>query len=149
MKTFSAKPHEVKRDWFVVDATDLVLGRLAAEIALRLRGKHKPEYTPHVDTGDYIVVLNSAKIRVTGDKAEGKKYYRHSGYPGGIYETTFAKMQGRFPGRALEIAVKGMLPKGPLGYAMLKKLKVYPGTEHPHTAQQPKKLEAKALETKQ
>lgn len=141
MKTFSAKPHEVRRDWFVVDAADKVLGRLAAEIAHRLRGKHKPEFTPHVDTGDFIVVVNAAKIRVTGNKAEGKKYYRHSGYPGGVSETTFAKMQARFPGRALEKAVKGMLPKGPLGYAMIKKLKVYAEATHPHAAQQPKALE--------
>ncbi|OGA19820.1 MAG: 50S ribosomal protein L13 [Betaproteobacteria bacterium RIFCSPLOWO2_02_FULL_65_24] len=141
MTTFSAKPHEVRREWMLVDATDKVLGRLASQLALRLRGKHKPEFTPHVDTGDYIVVVNAAKIRVTGDKAEGKRYYRHTGYPGGIRETTFAKMQERFPTRALEIAVKGMLPKGPLGYAMFKKLKVYAGAEHPHTAQQPRSLE--------
>ncbi|MEI8303533.1 MAG: 50S ribosomal protein L13 [Burkholderiales bacterium] len=141
MKTFSAKPHEVVREWFVVDGTNKVLGRLAAEIALRLRGKHKPEYTPHVDTGDFIVVVNAGQIRVTGNKAIGKKYYRHSGYPGGITETDFGKMQSRFPGRALEHAVKGMLPKGPLGYAMLKKLKVYAEPTHPHTAQQPKALE--------
>ena len=140
MKTFSAKPHEVRRDWFVVDGTDKVLGRLAAEIAARLRGKHKPEYTPHVDTGDFIVVVNAARIRVTGAKPQDKKYYRHSGYPGGISETNFEKMQQRFPGRALEKAVKGMLPKGPLGYAMFKKLKVYAGAAHPHTAQQPKPL---------
>lgn len=141
MKTFSAKPHEVRRDWFVVDATDKVLGRLATEIARRLRGKHKPEYTPHVDTGDYIVVVNVEKVRVTGDKAEQKVYYRHSGYPGGIYEDTFTKLQQRAPGRVLEKAVKGMLPKGPLGYAMIKKLKVYAGGSHPHAAQQPKSLE--------
>ncbi len=141
MKTFSAKPHEVRHDWYVVDASDKVLGRLASQIAKRLRGKHKAIYTPHVDTGDYIVVVNAAKLRVTGNKAEGKKYYRHSTYPGGIYETTFGKMQARFPGRALEKAVKGMLPKGPLGYAMLKKLKVYPGPEHPHGAQQPQVLD--------
>ncbi len=141
MKTFSAKPHEVRRDWFVVDASDKVLGRLAAEIALRLRGKHKPEFTPHVDTGDFIVVVNAAQLRVTGAKAQDKKYYRHSGYPGGISETTFGKMQERFPGRALEKAVRGMLPKGPLGYAMLKKLKVYAEATHPHTAQQPKALQ--------
>jgi len=141
MKTFSAKPHEVRRDWFVVDASDKVLGRHAAEIAARLRGKHKPEFTPHVDTGDFIVVVNAAKIRVTGAKATDKKYYRHSGYPGGISETNFGKMQSRFPGRALEKAVKGMLPKGPLGYAMIKKLKVYAEATHPHTAQQPKLLE--------
>ena len=143
MKTFSAKSHEVKRDWFVVDGTDMVLGRLAAAIAHRLRGKHKAVYTPHVDTGDYIVVVNADKIRVTGNKETDKKYYRHSGYPGGIYETTFGKMQARFPGRALEKAVKGMLPKGPLGYAMIKKMKVYAGGDHPHTAQQPQVLEIK------
>jgi large subunit ribosomal protein L13 len=141
MKTFSAKPQEVKREWYVVDATDKVLGRLAAEIARRLRGKHKAEYTPHVDTGDYIVVINADKLRVTGNKAEDKVYHRHSGYPGGIYSTTFAKMQARFPERVLEKAVKGMLPKGPLGYAMFRKLKVYRGTQHNHQAQQPKALE--------
>jgi large subunit ribosomal protein L13 len=141
MKTFSAKPHEVRRDWFVVDATDKVLGRLAAEIAHRLRGKHKPEFTPHVDTGDFIVVVNATKLRVTGNKAAQKKYYRHSGYPGGIYEATFEKLHGKHPTRVLEMAVKGMLPKGPLGYAMAKKLKVYPGAAHPHTAQQPQTLE--------
>lgn len=141
MKTFSAKPHEVQHDWYLVDGTDRVLGRLASEIARRLRGKHKAIYTPHVDTGDYIVVVNVDKIRVTGNKAEDKKYYRHSTFPGGISETNFGKMQDRFPGRALEKAVKGMLPKGPLGYAMIKKLKVYAGAEHPHTAQQPQTLE--------
>ena len=140
MKTFSAKAHEVVQDWYLVDATDKVLGRLAAEIAHRLRGKHKPEFTPHVDTGDYIVVVNVEKLRVTGAKETDKKYYRHSGYPGGITETNFGKMQDKFPGRALEIAVKGMLPKGPLGYAMIKKLKVYAGDAHPHSAQQPKVL---------
>jgi len=141
MKTFSAKSHEVRRDWYLLDATDKVLGRIATEIARRLRGKHKPEYTPHVDTGDYIVVVNAAKIRVTGNKATDKIYYRHSGYPGGITETSFEKLQARFPDRALLKAVKGMLPKGPLGYAMIKKLKVYPAAEHPHTAQQPRALE--------
>jgi len=141
MKTFSAKPHEVKRDWYVVDATHKVLGRVAAEVARRLRGKHKAEYTPHVDTGDFIVVVNVDKLRVTGNKETEKKYYRHSGYPGGIYERTYREMQERFPGRVLEKAVKGMLPKGPLGYAMIKKLKVYAGGEHPHAAQQPKVLE--------
>lgn len=140
MKTFSAKPHEVKRDWYVVDASDLVLGRLATEIARRLRGKHKTEYTPHVDTGDYIVVVNVEKLRVTGNKPQAKMYYRHTGYPGGIRETNFTKLQQRFPARVLEKAVKGMLPKGPLGYAMLKKMKCYAGAEHPHTAQQPKTL---------
>lgn len=141
MKTFSAKDHEVQRDWFVVDATDKVLGRVASEVALRLRGKHKPEFTPHVDTGDFIIVINADKLRVTGTKALNKIYYRHTGYPGGIYETNFQKMQERFPGRALEKAVKGMLPKGPLGYAMIKKLKVYAKATHPHTAQQPQVLE--------
>lgn len=144
MKTFSAKPQEVTHDWVVVDATDKVLGRLASQIALRLRGKHKPEYTPHVDTGDYIIVTNADKIRVTGNKALDKHYYRHTGYPGGIKETNYGKMHAKFPTRPLEIAVKGMLPKGPLGYAMFKKLKVYAGGEHPHTAQQPKSLEIKA-----
>ncbi len=138
--TFSAKAHDVVHDWYLVDATDKVLGRLASEIAHRLRGKHKPEFTPHVDTGDYIVVVNVEKLRVTGAKETDKKYYRHSGYPGGITETNFGKMQDKFPGRALEIAVKGMLPKGPLGYAMIKKLKVYAGDAHPHSAQQPKVL---------
>ncbi len=141
MKTFSAKGHEVQRDWFVIDATDKVLGRVASEVALRLRGKHKPEFTPHVDTGDFIIVVNASKLRVTGTKENNKIYYRHTGYPGGIKETTFQKMQQRFPGRALEKAVKGMLPKGPLGYAMIKKLKVYADATHPHTAQQPKALE--------
>jgi len=141
MKTFSAKPQEVEREWFVIDATDKVLGRVASEVARRLRGKHKPEFTPHVDTGDYIIVINAGKLRVTGNKAQDKIYYRHSTYPGGIYETNFLKMQQRFPGRALEKAVKGMLPKGPLGYAMIKKLKVYADGSHPHSAQQPKALE--------
>jgi len=141
MKTFSAKTHEVKRDWFVVDADNKVLGRLASEIARRLRGKHKPEFTPHIDTGDYIVVVNASKMVVTGNKGLDKKYYRHSGYPGGIYETNFDKMQERFPGRALEKAVKGMLPKGPLGYAMIKKMKIYAGADHPHEAQQPQPLD--------
>lgn len=141
MKTFAAKPHEVVHGWYVVNAEGKVLGRLASQIAVRLRGKHKPEYTPHVDTGDYIVVVNAAKLRMTGNKSEDKTYYRHSGYPGGVYETNFKKMQERFPGRALHLAVKGMLPKGPLGYAMIKKLKIYAADEHPHTAQQPKALE--------
>lgn len=141
MKTFSAKPLEVTREWYVVDATDKIVGHLAAEIAARLRGKHKPEYTPHVDTGDFIVVINASKMKMSGNKAKNKRYYRHTGYPGGIIETTFEKMQQRHPGRALEIAVKGMLPKGPLGYAMIKKLKIYAGEEHPHTAQQPKNLD--------
>lgn len=140
MRTYSAKPHEVTHDWFVIDATDKVLGRLASQIARRLRGKHKAIFTPHVDTGDFIVVVNADKIRVTGQKVEDKTYYRHSGYPGGLLKTTFGKLQERFPTRALEHAVKGMLPKGPLGYAMIKKLKVYAGPEHPHSAQQPQSL---------
>jgi large subunit ribosomal protein L13 len=138
MKTFSAKPSDITREWFVVDGTDQVLGRLASQIALRLRGKHKPTYTPHMDTGDFIVVTNVDKLRVTGNKAEGKLYHRHTGYPGGIRTVNFSQMQERFPGRAIEKAVKGMLPKGPLGYAMLKKLKCYSGPAHPHAAQQPK-----------
>jgi len=140
-KTFSAKPADVTHEWFVIDATDKVLGRVASEAALRLRGKHKAIYTPHVDTGDYIVVINADKLRVTGTKDLNKKYYRHSGFPGGIYETNFRDLQAKHPGRALEKAVKGMLPKGPLGYAMVKKLKVYAGDTHPHTAQQPKPLD--------
>jgi large subunit ribosomal protein L13 len=124
MKTFSAKPRDVAHGWYLVDADGKVLGRLATRIAARLRGKHKAEYTPHVDTGDYVVVVNAAKIRVTGRKAQDKMYYRHTRYPGGLRETNFAKLQVRHPGRALELAVKGMLPKGPLGNAMLKKLKV-------------------------
>ena len=141
MKTYSAKPHDISRSWYLVDASGKVLGRLAAEIARRLRGKHKPEFTPHTDTGDYIVVVNADKLRVTGRKADQKIYYRHSGYPGGIYSTSFAKMHARFPDRVLRLAVKGMLPKGPLGYAMLRKMKVYAGAAHPHSAQQPKQLE--------
>jgi large subunit ribosomal protein L13 len=141
MKTFSAKPHEVTRDWYIVDAEGKVLGRLAAELARRLRGKHKPEFTPHVDTGDYIVVVNAEKLRVTGNKARDKMYHRHSTYPGGIHSTSFGKLHARHPTRVLEMAVKGMLPKGPLGYAMLRKMKVYAGTDHPHTAQQPKALQ--------
>ena len=140
-KTWTAKTADLKSDWFVVDATDQVLGRLASCVAKILRGKHKPEFTPHVDTGDYIVVVNVEKIRVTGAKATDKKYYRHSTYPGGIYETNFTKLQARHPDRVLKLAVKGMLPKGRLGYAMIKKLKIYAGPAHPHTAQQPKNLE--------
>ncbi len=141
MKTFIAKPEQVVHGWYVVDAQNKVLGRLASQIAKRLRGKHKPEFTPHVDTGDYIVVLNAAKIRVTGRKTLGKKYYRHTTFPGGIKETDFGKLQAAHPDRALQRAVKGMLPKGPLGYAMLRKLKIYADAKHPHSAQQPKVLE--------
>ena len=141
MKTFTAKPREIQRDWYIVDATGKVLGRVAAEIARRLRGKHKPEFTPHVDTGDYIVVVNAEKLRVTGNKAKDKLYHRHTTYPGGLRTTNFEKLQGRQPERVLQLAVKGMLPKGPLGYAMLKKMKVYKGADHPHAAQQPKALQ--------
>ena len=141
MGTYSAKPQDIRQDWFVVDATDKVLGRMATEIARRLRGKHKTIYTPHMDTGDYIVVVNVEKLRVTGNKAEDKMYHRHSGYPGGIYSTNFTKLQAKHPERILEKAVKGMLPKGPLGYAMIKKLKCYSGADHPHAAQQPQVLE--------
>jgi large subunit ribosomal protein L13 len=140
MKTFSAKPADVTHEWFVIDATDKVLGRVASEVALRLRGKHKAIYTPHVDTGDFIVIINAAQLRVTGAKPLDKIYCRHSGYPGGITATNFRDMQAKHPGRALEKAVKGMLPKGPLGYAMIKKLKVYAEETHPHAAQQPKAL---------
>ena len=140
MKTFTAKPAEVRRDWFVVDAEGKTLGRLATEIARRLRGKHKAEYTPHVDTGDYIVVINAEKVHVTGNKAAAKQYYRHTGYPGGLRSMNFEKLIDHAPERVLEIAVKGMLPKGPMGRAMHKKMKVYAGTEHPHTAQQPQAL---------
>ena len=138
--TVSAKPAEVKRDWFVVDADGKTLGRLATEIARRLRGKHKAEYTPHVDTGDYIVVVNAEKVHVTGNKRADKMYYRHSGFPGGLKEANFEKMMQTFPERAIELAVKGMLPKGPLGRAMYSKLKVYAGANHPHAAQQPQEL---------
>ncbi|EHL29940.1 50S ribosomal protein L13 [Legionella drancourtii] len=141
MKTFSAKSHEVKRDWFVVDASDKVLGRLATEIARRLRGKHKAEFTPHVDTGDYIIVTNAEKVTVTGRKFKDKMYYRHTGHPGGIKSDSFEKLQARNPAKIIELAVKGMLPKNPLGREMYRKLKVYVGSEHPHTAQQPKQLD--------
>ena len=141
MKTFVAKPESVERDWYVVDAADKTLGRLAAEIALRLRGKHKPEYTPHVDTGDYIVVVNAEKITVTGNKAKDKMYYAHSGYPGGLKDTTFEKLIAKKPEMVIEKAVKGMLPKGPLGRAMFRKMKVFAGPEHTHAAQQPQVLD--------
>ena len=140
MKTFTAKPAEVRRDWFVVDAEGKTLGRLATEIARRLRGKHKAEYTPHVDTGDYIVVINAEKVHVTGNKAKDKQYYRHTGYPGGLRSMNFETLIDHAPERVLELAVKGMLPKGPLGRAMHKKMKVYAGTQHPHAAQQPQEL---------
>jgi large subunit ribosomal protein L13 len=141
MTTYTAKVGEIQQGGCVVDAQGKVLGRLATQIAARLRGKHKPEYTPHIDTGDYVVVVNVDKLRVTGRKTERKTYYRHTGFPGGIRQTNFAKVQATRPERILQHAVKGMLPKGPLGYAMLRKLKVYAGDKHPHSAQQPKALE--------
>ena len=141
MKTYTANAEQIVHGWFVVDAQNKVLGRLASKIAMRLRGKHRPEYTPHVDTGDYIVVVNAAKLRVTGRKSLGKKYIRHTGYPGGIREIDFATLHARYPERVLQRAVKGMLPKGPLGSAMLRKLKIYKDGTHPHSAQQPKALE--------
>ena len=141
MKTFSAKSETVQRDWFVVDAIYKGLRRLASEVASRLRGKHKAEYTPHVDTGDHIVIVNAEKIRVTGNKAEAKRYYRHSGYPGGIKEITLGEQLQKHPTRVIESAVKGMLPKNPLGRAMFAKLRVYAGPDHCHQAQQPKALE--------
>ena len=141
MKTFVAKPESVKRDWFVVDATDKTLGRLATEIARRLRGKHKAEYTPHVDTGDYIIVVNAEKVVVSGAKTTDKMYYSHTGFPGGLKEISFDKLQAKKPEMIIESAVKGMLPRGPLGRAMFRKLKVYAGPEHSHVAQQPQTLD--------
>jgi large subunit ribosomal protein L13 len=141
MKTYSAKPAELRRDWYVVDAAGKTLGRLSTEIARRLRGKHKPEYTPHVDTGDYIVVVNAAKIRVTGNKLKDKMYHRHTGYIGNLKSVSLEKLLDEAPERALEYAVKGMLPRGPLGRKMLLKLRVYRGPEHDHAAQQPISLE--------
>ena len=141
MKTYSACPASVKRNWYIVDAKDKILGRLASNIASYLRGKHKPEYTPHVDTGDYIVVINARQIKVTGTKVRDKNYYRHSGYIGGIKSINFGDLINKYPDRPLEIAVKGMLPKGSLGRSMLKKLKIYAGENHPHLAQQPQVLE--------
>ncbi len=141
MKTFVAKPETVKRDWYVVYAEGKTLGRIATEIASRLRGKHKPEYTPHVDTGDYIIVINAEKVAVTGNKASDKMYYAHSGFPGGIKSISFEKLIDRKPEMVIEAAVKGMLPKGPLGRAMFRKLKVYAGGEHNHAAQQPQVLD--------
>jgi len=141
MKTFSAKPEEVRRDWFVVDATDKTLGRLATELASRLRGKHKPEFTPHVDTGDYIVVVNAANIRVTGNKMKDKMYHRHTGYVGNLKSTSLEKLMEKSPEQVITLAVTGMLPKNRLGSAMLKKLRVFAGAEHTHVAQQPQPLE--------
>ncbi|GGZ91920.1 50S ribosomal protein L13 [Ignatzschineria ureiclastica] len=141
MKTFSAKPAEVTREWFLIDAEGKTLGRLASEVARRLRGKHKPEFTPHVDTGDYIVIVNADKIRVSGNKMQQKIYYKHTGYVGHLKETTLEKMLQTKPTNVIEFAVKGMLPKNALGRDMLRKLKVYAGPEHAHAAQQPKVLD--------
>ena len=141
MKTFSAKSEDIKRSWYIVDASGKTLGRLATAIASYLRGKHKPEYTPHVDTGDYIVVINAEKIQVTGNKETDKLYHRHTGYIGGLKTTNFADLLKTYPDRIISSAVKGMLPRNPLGRAMFKKLKVYAGCDHPHTAQQPQNLE--------
>ena len=140
MPTFSAKAETVEHDWYVVDATNVPLGRLASQVASRLRGKHKPVYTPHVDTGDYIVIVNAEKVGVTGKKRTDKIYHRHSGYPGGLKSVSLGQLLDKKPARAIEYAVKGMLPKGPLGRAMFRKLKVYAGPNHRHTAQQPKSL---------
>jgi len=141
MKTFSAKPAEVKRDWYIIDAEGKTLGRMATEIARRLRGKHKAEYTPHVDTGDYIVVVNAEKVAVTGNKRSNKMYHRHTGYIGGLKSANFEKVIAEKPTQVIELAVKGMMPRGPLGRAMLRKLKIFAGAEHSHLAQQPKQLE--------
>ena len=141
MKTFSAKPAEVKRDWYVIDAEGKTLGRLSTEIARRLRGKHKAEYTPHVDTGDYIIVINAEKVRVTGNKEKDKVYYKHTGYIGNMKSVTLGKLRQTHPERIIETAVQGMLPKNPLGRAMYRKLKIYAGATHHHQAQQPKVLE--------
>lgn len=141
MKTYQAKPLEVEREWLVIDAEDQVLGRVATKAAQLLKGKHKPQYTPHIDTGDFVIILNADKIRVTGTKASSKEYYRHSGYPGGLKCETFAEAMQKHPERVIEHAVKGMLPKNTLGRAMGKKLKVYTGSEHPHAAQKPRKIE--------
>ena len=141
MTTRSTRPSEVNREWYLVDATDKVLGRLATQIAVRLRGKHKPTYTPHIDTGDYIVVVNARKVRLTGNKEKAKVYHRHSGRPGGLKSVTVSEMREKHPCRIIENAVRGMMPKGPLGRAMMSKLKVYPNAEQPHEAQQPKPLD--------
>ncbi len=144
MKTFSAKPAEVRRDWYVVDASGKTLGRLSTEIARRLRGKHKPEYTPHVDTGDYIVVVNAEKVRVTGNKLKGKMYHHHTGYIGNLKSASLEKMLDEKPERVLQFAVKGMLPRGPLGRQMLGKLRIFAGPSHSHAAQQPIPLDVSA-----
>ena len=141
MKTYSAKPQEVDQQWLLIDAEGQTLGRMAPAIATRLRGKHKPEYTPHVDTGDYVVVINADKVQVTGNKARDKMYHAHSGFPGGLKSISFEKLRDKAPERVIKLAVKGMLPRTPLGRAMFKKLKVYGGAEHPHSAQQPQQVQ--------
>lgn len=141
MKTYSAKPNEVTQNWLLIDAEGQTLGRMATEIATRLRGKHKAEYTPHVDTGDYVVVINADKVQVTGNKTTDKMYHAHSGFPGGLKSMSFGQLREKAPEKVIKLAVKGMLPRTPLGRAMFKKLKVYAGTEHPHTAQQPEALQ--------
>ena len=149
MKTYSAKPAEIEKKWILIDAENMVVGRLAAVIATRLRGKHLPTFTPHMDCGDHIVVINADKVKFTGRKLNDKKYYRHTGYPGGIKETTPAKvLEGNFPERVVELAVKRMLPRGPLGRQHLRNLKIYAGAEHPHEAQSPEKLDVAAMNAK-
>ena len=141
MRTFSPKAGDIQRQWHLIDASDVVLGRLASQVAMLLRGKHKAIFAPHIDTGDFVVVINADKVALSGNKLQDKRAYRHSGYPGGIHSVTYSELLAKHPERVVEKAVKGMLPKGPLGYAMLKKLKCYAGPSHPHTAQQPKPLD--------
>lgn len=143
MRTYSAKLEDVKHDWYIVDAEDVALGRLASQVAQILRGKHKPTFTPHMDMGDYVVIINAEKVRITGKKAEAKTYFRHTGYPGGQKFTSYKEMMGKYPERIIVNAVKGMVPHNPLGREVMKKLKVYAGTEHQHEAQKPKPLEIK------
>ncbi len=145
VKTYYAKPNEVAREWFVIDATDQVLGRVAAKAAQILKGKHKPQYTPHVDTGDFVIIINADKIRVTGTKAQNKVYSRHSGYPGGLKQETFTEAMQKHPERVIEHAVKGMLPKNTLGRKQGMKLKVYAGPDHPHAAQKPRELKIEEM----
>lgn len=140
MSTWTIRPGDIERKWYIVDANDLILGRVATQIATVLRGKHRPQYSPHADCGDHVIVINAEKIRVTGKKESDKIYYRHSGYAGGLKSITLEKQREKFPERIIELAVKGMMPKGPLGRAMLKKLKVYVGEDHPHVAQQPEAM---------
>lgn len=149
MKTYSAKPADVERKWYVIDAEDVVLGRLASRVANVLRGKHKAMYTPHIDTGDHVIIINAEKVKLTGKKLQQKRYYWHTGYPGGIKDRTMGQiLDGRFPERAIEKAVQRMIPSGPLGRAQLKKLRVYAGAEHPHEAQQPEVLDLAAMNPK-